>query len=844
MSGPIDPSAIPGDDLHPDAIEAAADGMTTDANTIRDAGADVVSSWRGLGGCYQAPEAETLFAVMDPVETNARDFADDLAAVATALRTFAADIRPIKTGLANVRADAWDFRDTIASNDEWDYDQDLVDQNTDLVRRVNALQVQLWEAERTCANAIRALYGAAPWHAMTSEDDPLGYGIDEIPTDAEMPWGSEVQRRDHCPKSAAVGVKRFVWDGVVVDGIWGTVTGLGMLVGIDGTGWHWDTMRDSWVGMGSLIGYANGEWSWGNAGNAWLGLGKGLISWDTWSEDPARAAGGAVFNVATILIPAGAAVSGSKGAATAAGTASRVSTWLARGARIVDLTDPVALTIRGARLVLPKIDDLLVGMRGALEGLSTHITVPDIPVTALDDVAVPGLDDLPTTGLDDLPAIHTPDVDLPPVRTPDLDVPKVDVPDVDIPVRAPEPVRVGGGPDTTTVPDAPHTPGTPGGVGQGADDLLPGPRDPNAPGTTTGTDAPTGTHTTPDAPHTGGDAPGGHAPDGGTGDTPGGHVPDTTTPDTTTPGHAPDGGGSGGGAADDVVPGGPADDLAPGGEHPADPTPADPTPVDPTPDHPVDPVDAPTDPPPSTHAPEPERIYSMADGSEHVTRFAPEQIDTAVTAAERIDEALGDPDLFARHGVEPWTRDDLARAVMTPVADLSPAEKAILREIADRMPVPHAGDEIQKVLTPDQVQAVFDNAPDARTLSGSITRIEDSAVLDNVARLQDGLRLDYDDVTFLPHDESAFVLRTELSDDVADVSRFTEMGGTGRTDGWHDPYTGNGFLKSDALIPEFRIERSHNYELLPGSELWEVLKDGTQRLTAVLGDDGWLMVRP
>ncbi|MBC7307484.1 MAG: hypothetical protein H5T80_11265, partial [Dietzia sp.] len=494
----IDPSAIPGDDLDPDVIEAAADGMSLDAGTIRDAGADVVSTWRGLGGCYQAPEAETLFAVMDPVETNARDFADELTAVATALRGFAADVRPIKTALAAVRADAWNFRDKVAGNDEWEYDQDLVDENTDLVRRVNALQVQLWQAERTCANTIRALFGAAPWHAMTSQDDPLGYGIEEIPTDADMPWGSQVARRDHCPKSAAVSVKRFVWDGVVVDGIWGTVTGLGSLVGISDWHFSWDTFTSSWVGISALIGNdGNGNWSLGNAGQAWLGLGKGLISYDTWEDDPARAAGGAIFNVATILIPAGAAVTGTKGAATAAGTASRVSTWLARGARIVDMTDPVALTIRGARLALPKIDDLLVGMRGALEGLSDGFHVPDIPLTALDD----------------LPTIHAPDVDVPPVRAPDVDAPAVEAP---APVRVPEPAHVGGGPD----------------------DLLSGPRDPNThPGSTTGSDAPTGTHTTPeppripDTPQHGGRTPGGHAPDDGGIGTPGGGAADDAVPD-------------------------------------------------------------------------------------------------------------------------------------------------------------------------------------------------------------------------------------------------------------------------------------------------------------------------
>ncbi|NMR21744.1 hypothetical protein, partial [Cellulomonas fimi] len=349
-----------------------------------------------------------------------------------------------------MRSDAYAFRSTIASNAEWEYDQGLVDENTALISRVNAQQVALWEAERACANAIRALYGAEPWRAATGENDPLGYGVGEIPTDAAMPWGSEVQRKDHCPKSAAVGVKRFVWDGVIVDGLWGTVTGLGMLVGIDGWSWSWDTMKSSWIGMGSLIGYAGGEWSWGNAGDAWLGLGKGLIAYDTWQDDPGRAAGGAVFNIATIFIPAGAAVAGTKGAATAAGTAGRTASWLAKGARIVDFTDPIALGIMGGKVVLPKLGDLLTGMRLATEGLGDAIRVPEIPTTSLD---------LPTGALDDLAA------GAPPVRNPDAvpeATPRIDA-EAPAPVRVPEPATVGGGTGGGQGP---------GGLGHGADDLV------------------------------------------------------------------------------------------------------------------------------------------------------------------------------------------------------------------------------------------------------------------------------------------------------------------------------------------------------------------------------------
>ncbi|NMR21748.1 hypothetical protein, partial [Cellulomonas fimi] len=134
----INPSAIPGADLDPDAVVAAANTLAAGGAAVRDAGADVVGEWRGLAAHYEAPEAPTLFAVMNPVETKAREFGDDVEAVAAALRTYADAIRPIKAALARVRSDAYAFRSTIASNAEWEYDQGLVDENTALISRVNA----------------------------------------------------------------------------------------------------------------------------------------------------------------------------------------------------------------------------------------------------------------------------------------------------------------------------------------------------------------------------------------------------------------------------------------------------------------------------------------------------------------------------------------------------------------------------------------------------------------------------------------------------------------------------------------------------------------------------------
>lgn len=403
--------AIPGEDLSPAAMRTAATGLRSAAQEVREHGASAVHTWQGLSPHYEAPESAALLAVVDPVSANAHAFADAVDQVAAALDAYADEVAPIAGALRVIRTEARAFRRKIAGNSEWRYDQGLVDENTDLIGRVNAQQVLLWDAERACANRIRALYGAAPWQVADGSDYEFAYGTAEIGTDMEMPWGAEVQRQDHCPKAAAVGVKRFVWDGIVVDGIGGTLEGLGMLIGIDGNGWSWDTVAASWTGMAGLIGYADGEWSWGNAGDTWTAMGKGIISYDTWSEDPARAAGGSAFNILTVVLPAGAAVSGVKGASKAA-TAGRVGTFLQKGARVMDFVDPAALGIMGARAALPKLGDLAAGLRLTVGGALDEIRMPapdriGVDVPRVQDLHAPGVLRL---GDDAAPTPRDPDV--------------------------------------------------------------------------------------------------------------------------------------------------------------------------------------------------------------------------------------------------------------------------------------------------------------------------------------------------------------------------------------------------------------------------------------------------
>ncbi|MEZ3161996.1 DNA/RNA non-specific endonuclease [Microbacterium sp. BWT-B31] len=476
MPSAIDPASIPGKDLDPDAIETNASTVATLAAEVRSNGSNVHLKWQGMAGVYSAPESGTLLGLMQPVSSQATQAGDNLETVSAALKQFAADVRPIKAELDALRTQAQTFVDTTVANGvrvrelnpswtalngsgygygtsgasysgswnaygatsgtpstgsdvpqyryvtkEWHEDQDAVDRNTDLIAQVNAQQVALWEAERTCANKIRALYGATALHSYQSEDDRNGYGLDEIPEGTEMPWGAPMERTEGCGEATAKFVfKDLIWEGIAVGGVWGTVQGVGTLVfGYNPETGEWfsgDAYGAAWGGLGMLaVGLATlgpitvadnimetvtgGEgFISGPAGDfldsaedALLNTGKALIAWDKWADDPGTALGESVFNVATILIPAGAAITGVKTASTAASVLSKM-------ARVVDLVDPGAWAVNGAlRLAstgLGSLDHLI----GSLD-VAGKLDPPHIEVYAATDAAH-AMDLLDDAGID------------------------------------------------------------------------------------------------------------------------------------------------------------------------------------------------------------------------------------------------------------------------------------------------------------------------------------------------------------------------------------------------------------------------------------------------------------
>lgn len=535
MPSPIDYEKIPGADIQPDAIEENARTIGTLSGQVTEHGSNVNLTWQGMAGVYEAPESPTLLGLMAPVSSQATQAGDNLAEVSAALIAFANDVRPIKAELDALRIEAKAFVDSIQGGvqvreinpawsaaqspyggataaptyqgswgsstttqaapeqyrtvtKEWHESQEHVDRNNELLAAVNAQQVKLWEAERACANRIRALYGAAPLRAAQSEDDSLGYGIAEIPEGTEMPWGAEVDRTEGCGEATVNFVfKDFLWEGIAVGGIWGTVEGLGTLVlgynPATGDFFSGEAYGAAWGNLGMLLfaGAANTGilapifqsdsllQSMGmdgflpqevrdfkaQADEAAINTGKALIAWDKWQDDPGTALGESVFNVGTALIPVGgAAVAGVKTASTAASVVSKM-------ARVVDFVDPAALAMNGAMRLggagLHSLDGL-IGRLGSDATDGFHLNTPDTPFVA--DDATSALDALDGAGVD-LGTVTARIDDGVPVYEfpPTAEIPsgRIEMPagsfdgvrGGDVPVRADVPVRTDGGADAT-----------------------------------------------------------------------------------------------------------------------------------------------------------------------------------------------------------------------------------------------------------------------------------------------------------------------------------------------------------------------------------------------------------
>ncbi|MCP9207052.1 hypothetical protein [Streptomyces cucumeris] len=590
----IKPEEIPQYTGDLELLEKACSGLKKDAGHIRSVGADVHTHFQGLSAYYKAPEAEQLFATTKPVKERAHDFAEDLGKVSTALSEYATEIRPLVKKLDDLKATATTFVADHKDDDDWQYDEDKVDEHNELRDEITRTVAAFWAAERTCHNKITALFNGDQMVAGDGSDrkNQYGFNADDMEK-AKLPWGDPVEEKHHAWE---IGhwVKSFVWDGLIVDGVWGTLKGLGTLVGFGG----WDAMGQAWKGLAQLAtglaitsipGAGTLFWalpddklpSWlRDSRTAMKETGKALVAWDEWGKNPGRAAGAVTFNVVTTVFTGGAG-----GAASGAGKAGAVAKTLAAAGKAGRVIDPMTYITKGAGAGLSKIGDIAKGLKGIesidipkLPDGTVHIPegsyltpdgkvhLPDGSGTPIPDDAVkipkdsvalpdggllpPGSVKLPGEGaprfMDTDGNIYKSDGSLAhdaahaPTDIVDRPAAGSDVPRVDSPTRQPDLVAAGARP----LDNATHV-----NLGSGLDDL--GRTGDNLPGGRVGDDVPGG--------HAGDNLPGGRAGD----NLPGGHVGDNLPG-----GHAHDH-GPGPSASHEPPSGGHSDGPNNGGHHDA-----------------------------------------------------------------------------------------------------------------------------------------------------------------------------------------------------------------------------------------------------------------------------------
>ncbi|MER6910705.1 hypothetical protein ABT354_03385 [Streptomyces sp. NPDC000594] len=417
-NAPVNPAEIPVFTGDLTALDGHVKTLAADGARVMTAAGDVHSSFGGLSAFYRAPEAEQLFATTKPVTETASAISSDTCVIAGALGTYASEVRPLIDRFESLRADAVAFREKVSDDDKWREDGDLIEENLNRRNEVAEVWAQFQEAERNCHNTIVAIFCGS---RLTVQDgsggaNQYGYDAEALKGAKSLPWGDAVEE-----SVPAWQVWEHAWDfgkGVIVDGAWGTIKGLGTLVGFSG----WEAAGQAWTGLGKLVtGLAItavpvvGLAYWAADDKdlpAWLRdsrtamkeTGKALVAWDQWGSNPSRAAGAVTFNVVTTVFTGG--TGGAVSGAGKAGAAGKVLSALGKTGRAID---PTTYVFKGAGAGLAKAGDMMAGLKNL-----GNLKIPAIPDGALS--VPPGTTLLPDGTLR-LPA----GADLPPgaTRTPE-----------------------------------------------------------------------------------------------------------------------------------------------------------------------------------------------------------------------------------------------------------------------------------------------------------------------------------------------------------------------------------------------------------------------------------------
>ncbi|MER6997093.1 hypothetical protein [Streptomyces sp. NPDC000410] len=366
----IKPEEIPHFTGNLDLLEATYQALAADGSGFRSTGSDIHTRFQGLASFYEAPEAEQLFATTAPVQTTGENLGTDVESVARTLSEYANEVRPLVTRLEQLRQEANAFVADVKRNDlwfdQWQRDQEKIDKNAELVNGVKDVQIAFWDAERRAANKIYSLFSCIRFRTDDGSHKPDMYGYSaEMLEDAELPWGT-IDQRTVLPGNFELHVKEFIWDGLIVDNIWGSIEGLVSLK----DGETWEALGRVLLGAQDTLKDPHNEHAGDMGDDPYIQesrqhakeFAKGLVAWDMWDENPARASATVVFNVLTLgagPLKAGSAAKAGLGAKAARTTAT-----------VGEVLDPISATAKAVGAAAPKVAEVTAGLRKSIPALT------------------------------------------------------------------------------------------------------------------------------------------------------------------------------------------------------------------------------------------------------------------------------------------------------------------------------------------------------------------------------------------------------------------------------------------------------------------------------------------
>ncbi|WP_229356136.1 hypothetical protein [Streptomyces sp. UNOB3_S3] len=404
----IDPGKIPTFTGNLENLQTHATSLKTTAGNIRTTGKDVHNAFQALDPVYDAPEQDELLNSTIPVRDRADDFAKKLESVSGALQSFATEAKPLVDKMDRLREEAKAFVAANKDDDDWQKDQKKIDQNARMVSEVGTTWVAFQGVEREAANKITALVGGTKFVVDDGSHKAGMYGFQEsdVKDAKETPWGT-VDKREYTGWRAA-----WEWTkdnvggalkGFFVDGVWGTIKGLGSMVNV----FDWDNFKKTWSGIGDVFGgvsaYLMTPYDWAmdkmfgpvdhsdtdKQKAALRNFGKSLVAWDEWGKDPSRAVGTVLFNGLTLgagsLLKLG--KMGEMGQAGKLSAGAKVAGALGKAGA---MADPMSYLGKAAGVTKLKVGDFMEGLKAGRAGLDdlgknlptgtgAHPTAPSAP---------------------------------------------------------------------------------------------------------------------------------------------------------------------------------------------------------------------------------------------------------------------------------------------------------------------------------------------------------------------------------------------------------------------------------------------------------------------------------